>query len=281
MRWRTFVALGDSFTEGVGDEYPDGSGCRGWADLVAARLAAEAASPGWLPDAAPDWLPDAALATVRYANLAVRGRLFGPVVDQQVPTAMAMRPDLVSFAAGGNDALRPGFDMSALVTRVDSTVERCRATGADVLLFRCADFTPLLPARRVLRPRIEALNAAVTTIGQRHGARVVDLWADDGFADPQMWCSDRLHLSTVGHHRTAAAVLRVLGVTPDPAWLGPSAGPDPGPWISSRAADLRWFTRYLVPWIGRRVTGRSSGDARPAKRPVPEPFGLPDSADRQ
>ena len=30
-----FVAIGDSFTEGVGDELPDGV-VRGWADLTAA-----------------------------------------------------------------------------------------------------------------------------------------------------------------------------------------------------------------------------------------------------
>lgn len=33
-----YVAIGDSFTEGVGDERPDGS-VRGWADLVAQGLA--------------------------------------------------------------------------------------------------------------------------------------------------------------------------------------------------------------------------------------------------
>ena len=41
MRWRSFVAVGDSFTEGLDDPHEDGSGPRGWADLVAVRLAAE------------------------------------------------------------------------------------------------------------------------------------------------------------------------------------------------------------------------------------------------
>jgi len=40
----SFVALGDSFTEGVGDPGPDGPGCRGWADQFAQRLARQ--SPG-------------------------------------------------------------------------------------------------------------------------------------------------------------------------------------------------------------------------------------------
>ena len=43
-----FVAIGDSFTEGVGDELPDGR-VRGWADLVAqGRDKEQAAGEAWL-----------------------------------------------------------------------------------------------------------------------------------------------------------------------------------------------------------------------------------------
>ena len=96
MRWRSYVAVGDSFTEGMDDAYPDGS-YRGWAVLVATRLAVEAG---------PDF---------GYANLAIRGRLFPNVVAEQVPSALAMKPDLISFAAGGNDVLRRSFDPDAFV----------------------------------------------------------------------------------------------------------------------------------------------------------------------
>lgn len=36
--YTSLVAIGDSFTEGMSDRLPDGS-YRGWADLLAARLA--------------------------------------------------------------------------------------------------------------------------------------------------------------------------------------------------------------------------------------------------
>ena len=103
-----FIALGDSFTEGVGDPYPDGpgydgSGYRGWADRFAEALAAD--RPG-----------------LRYANLAVRGRLVGQVAAEQVPRAVAMAPDLVSIAAGGNDLLRPRADPDALAQTFDAMV---------------------------------------------------------------------------------------------------------------------------------------------------------------
>jgi len=48
----SFVALGDSFTEGMGDPGADGSCLRGWAARIAERLAADRPA-------------------LRYANLAV------------------------------------------------------------------------------------------------------------------------------------------------------------------------------------------------------------------
>src|SRR2546423_2809204 len=87
--WQRYVAIGDSFTEGLDDVDPATGYFRGWADIVAARLAAEV----------PDFT---------YANLAIRGRLFAPIVAEQLPVAQELRPDLVSFAAGGDDALRRG-----------------------------------------------------------------------------------------------------------------------------------------------------------------------------
>src|SRR5215475_764137 len=84
-RWRSYVAVGDSFTEGMNDLRPDGT-FRGWADLVAARLAAERAR------GTADGRADApsAKGDFGYANLAVRGRLFHAIVDEQVPVALSL-----------------------------------------------------------------------------------------------------------------------------------------------------------------------------------------------
>ncbi|HEX3005478.1 MAG TPA: SGNH/GDSL hydrolase family protein, partial [Angustibacter sp.] len=114
--WRRYVALGDSFTEGLEDRQDDGS-YRGWADRLAALLAAAAG--------------DAALG---YANLAVRGRLLGQILGEQVPAAIEHGADLVSLVGGGNDILRPGSDPDALAADLERAVERLRASGADVLL---------------------------------------------------------------------------------------------------------------------------------------------------
>ena len=183
MRWASYVAVGDSFTEGLDDPSPDGHGYRGWADLVAARLAEtrRAADP---------------TAQFRYANLAVRGRLFDRIVDEQVPGALRMRPELVSFAGGGNDVLRRSFDPAAMLARFDEVIRVLRASGADVVIFRWADVTGRLPGRRLILPRMQVLNRAVGETAQRHGALLVDLWHDQEFHSPQLWSEDRLHMAT-------------------------------------------------------------------------------------
>lgn len=252
MRWRSFVALGDSFTEGMDDRYEDGRGYRGWADLVAANLAVRQKD-------------------FRYANLAVRGRLFPRVVEEQVPAALAMKPDLITFAAGGNDALRRGFQPEVLIENFDTTVRDLRAGSADVVLFRWADVTNRLPGGRIVGPRVEMMNRAVTETGERHGALVVDLWGDDAFRNTRLWSIDRLHLSAAGHRRVAAHVLEALGVTAEPSWLAAVPPPEKLSWTRARAADARWATQHLAPWIKRRLTGRSSGDLVQPKRPALEP----------
>jgi lysophospholipase L1-like esterase len=247
------VALGDSFTEGMDDPYSDGV-FRGWADLVAGRLA-ELNGPDF-----------------GYANLAIRGKLFDAIVTQQVPPALAMQPDLVSFAAGANDVLRRRCDPPTLMARFDTTVGQLRAAGADVVLFRFADVMSRLPGNNLVGPRIRYLNQAVGEVAEARGARLVDLYHDHEYGHPAMWSVDRLHLSAAGHRRTAAHVLTALGVQPDPSWWEVPARPDPQRWLRARADDLRWAGRYLAPWIKRRLTGRSSGDNITAKRPTLGPL---------
>jgi lysophospholipase L1-like esterase len=90
--WQRYIALGDSFTEGLSDPDPAGPDAfRGWADRLAEHLAAAAPAGG-----------------IEYANLAIRGRLLPQVLAEQVPVALAAGPDLVSLVAGGNDLLRRG-----------------------------------------------------------------------------------------------------------------------------------------------------------------------------
>jgi hypothetical protein len=190
-----------------------------------------------------------------------------------------MRPDLVSFAAGGNDALRRNFDGPALLARFEEVVADLRGTGADVIVFRFADLSRRLPGRRIILPRTSFLNDAAADVAARQGAYLVDLWSDEELSvNTAMWSEDRLHLSTAGHHRVAGHVLATLGLLPDPTWMDVPPSPRPPAWPLARAADARWAARYLAPWIKRRVQGRSSGDLVVPKRPGLAPVLPPASS---
>jgi lysophospholipase L1-like esterase len=245
---QSFVAVGDSFTEGVGDPYPDGT-FRGWADRFAEHLAA--ASPG-----------------LRYANLAIRGKVLRQVIDEQIPAAIALAPDLVSIAAGGNDLLRPKADPDALAATFGHAVAALRQAGSQVMIF--TGFDPGgFPVIRLIRGKAAAFNAQLRETASKHGCLHVDLWAMRVLADPRAWCEDRLHLAADGHRRVALRACEVAGIPVAADWRE-ALPPDPaGPphWLKARQQDMSWARTYAVPWLGRRLRGASSGDGILPKRP--------------
>ncbi|PFG39182.1 lysophospholipase L1-like esterase [Georgenia soli] len=257
-RWERYVALGDSMTEGLWDVDPAApETLRGWADLLASRLAERRDGP------------------LEYANLAVRGRLLGEIVTEQLPAALALRPDLVSLVGGGNDLLRPGSDPDALAALMESAVEKVRATGADVLLATGMDAHDS-PVIRATRPRVAVFNAHLWTIARRHGAHVLDVWGMRSLRDWRMWAEDRIHLSTEGHERVTQGALVALGLgaeTPD--WDDPLEPLPPAARAERLREDLTWLRTYAGPWVGRRLRRRSSGDARAPKRPRPQVVEIP------
>ena len=252
-----YVALGDSFTEGVGDPDPDRpNGLRGWADRVAEVLATQAG-------------PDAGFG---YANLAVRGRKLPAILAEQVEPALGLAPDLVTIHGGGNDVLRPRVDLDALAAAYDEAVGRLSATGARVVVFTIAD-PGMNPVFRMIRGRTAVFNEWVREVADRHGATLVDMWRMRGWKVEEVMDEDRLHLNPVGHQAIAIAVLDSLGVEHSLTPLPVAARP--GTARARRAAHLAWARQHAVPWVHRRLTGRSSGDGVEPKRPGLEPITPP------
>ncbi|MEU0842464.1 SGNH/GDSL hydrolase family protein [Streptomyces sp. NPDC005962] len=242
--YTSFVAVGDSFTEGMSDSLPDG-GYRGWADLLAARLAAH--TPGF-----------------RYANLAVRGKLIGQIVDEQTGPAAAMGADLVTLVGGGNDVLRPKCDIGRVCGLLEEAADRLAPSCKKLVLMRGPGRRG--PVQGRFQPRMERLYSFVDELAVRHDATVVDLYSSEAVGDPRMWADDRLHLNAEGHRRVAEAVWQALGHDPEEDWdapLPPAVRPG---WLARRTSDARFAREHLGPWIARRMTGRSSGDGRAPKR---------------
>ncbi|PWI41588.1 SGNH/GDSL hydrolase family protein [Streptomyces sp. ICBB 8177] len=244
----SYAAIGDSFTEGVGDPGPDGT-FTGWADRLAVLLA----------DRRPE-------GDFRYANLAVRGRLLDQIVAEQVPRAVELAPDLVTFCAGGNDILRPGTDPDDVAERFEAAVATLTGAAGSVLVATGFD-TRGVPVLKHLRGKIATYNAHLRAIADRYECPVLDLWSLRSVQDRRAWSEDRLHLSPEGHTRVALRAGQVLGVPvpadPDQPWppLPPVTAAD------ARRDTIHWAREFLVPWIGRRLRGESSGDNVTAKRP--------------
>jgi lysophospholipase L1-like esterase len=254
-RFRSMVAIGDSFTEGMCDDVlPDGH-YRGWADRVAERLAAELDGQG---GADGDGF--------RYANLAVRGKLIGQIADEQGDAALAL-------AGGLNDVMRPGCDIDHVERTLGALAERVAAEARQVVMFSSVDPSRRMRGSARLMPQILRLQGFVRQLAERHAnIALVDLFPVPAFDDPRMWAEDRLHFSAEGHRRVAEAVLQALGFEPSFDWREPLPPAPPVPRLTRLGEDLRWIRTHVLPWIGRRLTGRSSGDNRPAKRPTLDAF---------
>jgi lysophospholipase L1-like esterase len=237
-----FVAIGDSFTEGVGDELPDGR-VRGWADLVA---------EGWARSSGE---------AVEYANLAIRGRLIWPIVEQQLEPALALKPTHLSFNGGGNDMLRPRTSMSHVVDAFEQVLRRCDEEGVQLIGLSGANPSGQLPLSRLIQRRGDQLSAAVADrLAERPDVITAWNWPDRELSTPPYWSEDRLHMNARGHHRVAARVLTAVGQEPTSAWWSLPEIPD-----ARSPRGLSYYREHVGPWVKRRLTGTSSGDGRVAK----------------
>jgi lysophospholipase L1-like esterase len=253
MKYNRFIVCGDSYSEGMTDEIINGQ-FRGWADRVADEMAKRSEN-------------------FTYANLAIRGKLVGQVVDDQVPQALKFvtgKDTLISFHAGANDALRPGYDAAVTIAKYQKAVREIAASGATLLLFTVLEDTGNKgKGSEVWKKRFSEFNKAIWEVGREVGAIISDANDLDFFKDARFLAFDRLHLNTEGHWRVSQGVLEVLDYPYDPAWRMPLPPAQPTPWIKQRITGVLWFFVFALPWIWRRLRGRSSGDGRTAKYPQP------------
>lgn len=249
-----YVALGDSQTEGLWDG-DDGSGLRGFADRLAEHL--DELGPGIL-----------------YANLAVRSRRIRDVLDDQLPRAIDMRPDLITTCIGMNDVTRPGNAFASALEDIDLLHDRLADTGATIVTTTFPDLAKILPVGRFLGARVLQINAVIRAAAGRHGFRLVDLYDAESINDPGVWSQDRIHGSPRGHALFAAAAAEALNLPgsnhdwafPNPAMVAPG--------LQSRMySQALWAQNLLMPWVWRHLRGRSDGDGRGAKRPRLERVG--------
>jgi lysophospholipase L1-like esterase len=228
---RVLAVLGDSVGVGIGDPAL-GGGWRGFGPLLAE-----------------------ALGGAHLTNLAVSGSRIGGVLEQQLPAALAARPDVVVLTVGMNDTMRSDFDPKKLHADLDHVVGTLVAAGSTVITAKYHEHHRVFrlpgPIRRALANRIAALNAIIDVVGCRHGAGVIDLDQVPGIYDPNAWAVDRLHPSELGHRLLARAIAAQLSakgtIVHKEVSLQCAGGRTPG-----RLARWGWLVFKGVPWLVRR-----------------------------
>jgi lysophospholipase L1-like esterase len=252
LTYTRYVALGDSSTEGLEDPGENGRH-RGWADRLALHVAQAQGAP------------------LLYANLAVRGRKTRQILDEQLATAIAMRPDLATIFAGTNDIIRSSYQLDAVIADLRTIHVGLRSAGATVLTITMPDLSEIAPFAKRVRPRLLAFNDAVRALCAETGVLLLDAALFPVACDPRLWDGDRLHANAEGHRRIGAGLASVLGIPGfDHSWAEPLPPLAPLSATQKSVAEVQWVAKYLVPWLMRRALGRSSGDGVTPKRPTLE-----------
>lgn len=247
--FQRYVALGDSSTEGLEDPGTNGRH-RGWADRFAQHVA------------------NAQRVPLQYANLAIRGRKTRQVLDEQLPAALAMRPDLATVFAGTNDVIRSNFDADAVLADLRTIHLALRDAGATVVTITMPDISEIAPLAKRARPRLAVFNAGVRALCAEMGTLCLDVASDPTAVDKRYWHEDRLHANAEGHRLIAEGLARTLGLSGHEESASNVLPPSPSESVLVRAmAELRWVHGYLLPWMVRHALRRSSGDGIVPKHP--------------
>ena len=249
MQYTRFIALGDSMTEGMTDEVVDGK-YRGWADRVADVIAKT--DP-----------------TFTYMNLAIRGKLLKQVVDDQIPAALKYvegKQTLVSFHAGANDVLRPNYNPVVSFAEYEKGVKQLTDAGATVILFTVIDKVEGKgKTAAIWHQRFSNFNQNVRMVAAKYPSILFEGKKAEFLNDRRFLAFDRLHMNPEGHRRLANAVLEGLDYEFDENWRIPLPRAKKKNKVISLVINLAWIAIFLIPWIWRRIRGKSSGDGRSAK----------------
>ncbi|MCC7105455.1 MAG: hypothetical protein IT307_09960, partial [Chloroflexi bacterium] len=158
----------------------------------------------------------------RLVNLAVSGSTAAQAIEQQLPVAQAVHPDLVTVWLAAND-FNAGVPLEAYARDLERVIRETCVTGAVVLVGNLPDLSALAVAQRpgldraAIPAAIGQWNARIASIAAQNGAYLVDIngaWTAQGDSR-RLLAADGLHPSTAGHRALADLFFSVYhGVAP-------------------------------------------------------------------
>ena len=247
--FQSYVAIGDSLSEGLGDSgfSVDRRQC-GWTDRLAGLLSMQAKSQG---------------AQFKYANLAIRGSKMATILGDQLDEALALKPDLVTIMAGANDFMSSPEKLAKMDQQFRLSLARLTGAGIQVLVANTISPTHL----RVFKP-LTKKSLVVTHMIEKaaadFGVPVLDVHRIEHLQDLNYWAKDMVHFSQHGHIKVANKAAAQLQLDYRLTEVAHDELED----ISRSVIEtLTWITRDVIPFFKRRITGVSSGRGITAKYP--------------
>ena len=189
--WQNVVALGDSFTEGVGEATAD-LPLQGSFDIIATALRHDNPS-------------------LHYTNLARRGLTAQQVRETQLEAALALTPDFASVIAGANDALKGQWQAEVYERELQTMIATLKGAGATLFMSTWPNWAVRLPLseghRAQLTAQLEEGNAITTRLAREFDAILLDVWASPINHDTRFWSVDRIHPNAAGYRAYALEAL--------------------------------------------------------------------------
>jgi acyl-CoA thioesterase-1 len=139
-------------------------------------------------------------------NLCVSGATTDDVLREQLESAIASRPTLVTLGIGIND-IGHGSSAEQFALNYEAIIKRLRAgTKAEIVVTNIPDisFAPVVPAyaRDSTRRSVELFNERVHRIAERYHLRVVDIYTETHRViptHPEFFSEDGFHPSAEGY----------------------------------------------------------------------------------
>lgn len=186
-RW---VAVGDSFTAGTGDDPQHG----GWVARTANALARADRVGG-------------------FRNLAAPGARLAAVLHDQVPLVVD-RVEIISAIAGANDLMARRVNPAIVLGQIDELLDWALNHADLVLTCTCPNFLVSRSAQLPrLAARIDTVNEHVEQRRTGAAGRLVVVDAHAVLAEPALWATDGIHANPRGHERLAETATPLLEQT--------------------------------------------------------------------
>ena len=242
IAFRSYVAIGDSLSEGLGDfDFDNRREHAGWTDRLAAMLSLDASQQG---------------RDFHYANLALRGSKLRKIMTEQLHAALRLQPDLVTIMAGSNDFMTREKNLPELERVFREGLELLLAAGCEVVVANTINPIHLRVFSKVA-PKAKRMSNLIERVAGELGIRVIDVHGIESFKDLCFWAEDMVHFSGHGHIKVANRAAEVLGLTHRIREAGHlEMTPPPRGFFDT----LKWVKVWVIPFFERRIKGTSSGD---------------------